>query len=116
MNAAEVRDLANGLYYVAKQSKNRDLALDAVDQLKTLRDSAEQKFSSARDLLSTLESYIEESQFSLGFHAYDAERIFSDPAPIFHVLKAFLAYFVFVLVISIYVSYINNSLKSLGKN
>lgn len=116
MNAAEVRDLANGLYYVAKQSKNRDLALDAVDQLKTLRDSAEQKFSGARDLLSTLESYIEESEFSLGFHAYDAERIFSDPAPIFHVLKAFLAYFVFVLVISIYVSYVNNSLKSLGKN
>ena len=116
MNAAETRDLANGLYYVAKQSKNRDLALDAVDQLKTLRDSAEQKFSGARDLLSTLESYIEESEFNLGFHAYDAERVFSDPEPIFHVLKSFLAYCLFVLIISIYVSYVNNSLKNFGKN
>jgi hypothetical protein len=110
MNATELRDLAAGLSYVATQSKNRDLAKQAIEQLRTLR----QKASSA-ELTELLDSYIADGEQKVGFRASDAVEIFEDSsADISKTIKVFVAYLVFVLAIAMYISLINNSLKVIG--
>ena len=110
MNASELRDLAAGLSYVATQSKNRDLAKQAIDQLRDLRQTA-----NTTELVSLLDSYIVEGEQKIGFRASDAIEVFEDStADISKTVKVFALYFMFLVAIAMYLSLVNNSLNAIG--
>lgn len=113
MNSSEFRDVASGLYYVATQSKNRELAKDAIAQLQTLRESVkESKRASTDDLVELIDTYVDEGRKKVGFHAYDAAEVFNDPSDVSKTCWAFVAYAVFMIAIASYISVVNKSLRN----
>ena len=113
MSSSELRDVASGLHFVATQSKNRDLAKDAVDQLLTLRRTiVERERSSTADLVGLIDKYVVEGRKKVGFHAYEASEVFEDPTGVSKTCWAFVAYFLFMISLASYITLVN---KSIGR-
>ena len=111
MSSSELRDVANGLFYVATQSKNRTLAKDAVEQLLTLRRTVTER-ASTEDLVGLIDKYVDEGRKKIGFHAYEAAEVFDDPSGVSKTCWAFAVYIMFMIAIASYISLVN---KSLGR-
>lgn len=110
MSTSELRDVAAGLYYVARQSKNRNLAENALEKLRALRESLkERQRPSSSDLVGQIDKYIAESQVKVGFHAYDAAEVFNDPSGVSSTCWTFAAYSLFMIGIASYISLVNKS-------
>jgi hypothetical protein len=113
----EIMNTASGLDYIIRQSKNRDLAKNALGKLVSLRQQVVE--ANTRDsLVERIDSYIENGIDKIGFSAIDASDIFEQTPTSLGILLTFLAYLVFVLAISVYVSTVQKTLNSTnyGKN
>jgi hypothetical protein len=112
MSTSELRDVAAGLYYVARQSKNRALAENALGELRVLRESVKQRQRpSSTDLVGLIDKYIEESQEKKGFHAYEVAEIFEDTSDISNTCWAVVVFAMFMIGIASYISLINKSIQ-----
>jgi hypothetical protein len=119
-NLTEIRDLAHGLHYVIRHTKNRDLAKESVEKLIGLRQSAAatQKRSS-EDLVEYIDSVIEDAQEKIGFRPSDAaDYLESQTSSSLNILVTILAYLLVLCAISTYVYMINQTINSgrFGKN
>lgn len=106
----ELANVATGLSYVIRQSKNRDLIRNSLEKLKELRISA--KSPTTRDLI---DGFIQEGESKYGFHSYDAAEVLEQPFSHCNGVGTILLYFIGLIAIAVYISAINASLR-VGKN
>ena len=94
MNPTEVRDIAAGLDYVIRQTKNRELAKDALNGLYELHNSVKH-VPKLDDLIA---NYIEYAEAKIGVKPSEATELLEMNYNMNVAIYAFLAYFVFLLI------------------
>jgi hypothetical protein len=119
-NLTEIRDLAHGLHYVIRHTKNRDLAKESVEKLIGLRQSAMASQKRSReDIVEYIDSVIEDAQEKIGFRPIDAaEYLESQTSSSLNIVGVFAAYLLALYALSIYIYLINQTMKygRFGKN
>ena len=108
ISLSEFRNLVNGHHYVIRQSSNRDLIRDSIEELKYLKYQANSK-----ELEETIDTCIDEGREKIGFHAYDAAEIFDNDANMLGITGTVLIYLFLLVAFATYVSAINSSLNSM---
>jgi hypothetical protein len=113
--STELANSATGHMYVIRQSKNRDLIRESLEQLRELRLTAK-----TRSIVKLIDGFIHEGEEKYGFRAYDVAETLENPYQSLSTdaLPTLLLFFVGLLTISMYISAINASLRSaeVGKN
>ena len=119
-NLSEIRDLAHGLQYVIRHTKNRDLVKESVSKLFELRSCAIATQKRTRDeVVELIDSIISDGEMRVGFRPSDAaEYLESETSASLKVLGVFLAYLFVVFTISSYIFYMNQTIQDrrFGKN
>jgi hypothetical protein len=109
MNSAELRDIASGLYYVARQSKNPSLAEDALRQLVSLRRKVSEMGHNT--LAETIDKYIDECGDEA--HAYDIADQLDESLSTSKICVLTMVVGLWLVMISAYVAAVNRSLTEL---
>ena len=119
-NLSEIRDLAHGLQYVIRYSKNRDLVKESVSKLLELRSSAIASQKRTREeVVELIDSIISDGETRAGFRPSDAaEYLESETSASLKVFGVFLAYLAVVCAICSYIYLINQTIQDrrFGKN
>lgn len=119
-NLSEIRDLAHGLQYVIRQTKNKDLVKESVAKLFELRSSAIASHKQTRDeVVELIDSIISDGETRVGFHPSDAaDYLEYETSSSQKVLGVILIYIAAIFTICSYVFLINQTIqdKRFGKN
>ena len=112
MSATELKDIAAGLYYVARQSKNPALAEQALSELRAMRQNASGK--QKRDVVKRIDGYLADCEQSeeerRPMHAYEIADRLDVSYNTTGICVIGMAYAVALMALAVYIHAINRSL------
>jgi hypothetical protein len=112
-NTGELRNAAHGLAWLIRQSKNTNLAKEAVNQLKDIRMSAlTSSRPSSQNLVELIDEYIDEANEYNGFHAYQVADVMDDPSNMNRPITGILLFLFVLFILSFYISIVNSTIKT----
>ena len=119
-NLSEIRDLAHGLQYVIRHSKNRMLVKESVSKLLELRSSAIATQKRNQDeVVELIDGIVADGEKRIGFRPSDAaEYLVSETSDSLRILTVFIAYLAVIFAICSYIFLVNQTIQDrrFGKN